>query len=58
MADVLPGLDATGAWEIPARLNMAEDARSLVAYSTGYAVLSTLSAAVDGSGKGGTKQQI
>ncbi|MEO9936040.1 AMP-binding protein, partial [Sulfitobacter pontiacus] len=23
MADVLPGLDATGAWEIPARLNMA-----------------------------------
>jgi putative heme iron utilization protein len=31
-----------------ARLSMAEDARSLVAYSTGYAVLSTLSSAVDG----------
>ena len=31
-----------------ARLSMAEDARSLVAYSTGYAVLSTLSSAVEG----------
>ena len=31
-----------------ARLGMAEDARSLVAYSTGYAVLSTLSSAVEG----------
>jgi len=31
-----------------ARLSMAEDARSLVAYSTGYGVLSTLSSAVDG----------
>ena len=31
-----------------ARLTMAEDARSLVAYSSGYAVLSTLSSQVDG----------
>ena len=31
-----------------ARLSQAEDARSLVAYSTGYGVLSTLSSAVDG----------
>lgn len=31
-----------------ARLSMAEDARSLVAYSTGYGVLSTLSSAVEG----------
>lgn len=31
-----------------ARLSQAEDARSLVAYNSGYAVLSTLSAAVDG----------
>merc|ERR1719353_2410068 len=31
-----------------ARLSMAEDARSLVAYSNGYAVLSTLSSAVEG----------
>jgi len=31
-----------------ARLSQAEDARSLVAYSTGYAVLSTLSSQVDG----------
>ncbi|KAL1496397.1 hypothetical protein AB1Y20_016352 [Prymnesium parvum] len=31
-----------------ARLSQAEDARSLVAYSTGYAVLSTLSSAVPG----------
>lgn len=31
-----------------ARLSMAEDARSLVEYSTGYAVISTLSSAVDG----------
>ena len=31
-----------------ARLTQAEDARSLVAYSTGYAVLSTLSSQVDG----------
>ena len=31
-----------------ARLSMAEDARSLVEYSTGYAVLSTLSSQVEG----------
>jgi len=31
-----------------ARLSQAEDARSLVAYSTGYAVLSTLSSQVEG----------
>ena len=31
-----------------ARLSQAEDARSLVAYSTGYGVLSTMSSAVDG----------
>jgi len=31
-----------------ARLSQAEDARSLVAYSTGYAVLSTLSSALEG----------
>ena len=31
-----------------ARLSQAEDARSLLAYSTGYAVLSTLSSQVDG----------
>lgn len=31
-----------------ARLSQAEDARSLVGYSTGYAVLSTLSSALDG----------
>ena len=58
MADVLPGLDAAGAWEIPARLNMAaqclshDPARRAIIDLTGEArrdvSFGTLSDMVDG----------
>ena len=40
-----------------ARLSMAEDARSLVEYSTGYAVISTLSSAVRSPATRATRHQ-